>query len=36
MLIRHLESLASSGRHVKGENWESRRLLLHGDGISGR
>jgi L-ectoine synthase len=33
MLIRHLESLASSGRHVKGENWESRRLLLHGDGM---
>jgi L-ectoine synthase len=33
MLIRHLESLVGSDRHVKGATWESRRLLLHDDGM---
>lgn len=33
MLIRHLDDLLNSDRHVRGQNWESRRLLLKNDGM---
>jgi L-ectoine synthase len=33
MLIRHLDELVDSDRHVRGQNWESRRLLLRNDGM---
>jgi L-ectoine synthase len=33
MLIRHLDELLNSDRHVRGQNWESRRLLLKNDGM---
>ena len=33
MLVKRLEDLRSSPRHVQAENWESTRLLLASDGM---
>ena len=33
MIVRQLDDIENSDRSVKGETWESRRLLLAGDGM---
>jgi L-ectoine synthase len=33
MIVRALDEIIGSPSHVKGETWESRRMLLSGDGM---
>lgn len=33
MIVRHLNEVCDTDRHVKAKNWTSRRLLLHADGM---
>ncbi len=33
MIVRSLKEIENSDRHVAGETWSSRRLLLHKDGM---